>query len=471
MSDELVLSIRQDVSLSEVGTDRVTLQAPQTLLTFKQVTAALRSALRTLLTDGAAAAELNEMLLASDGVMGLYKLQYFLGKLADACLLCHTAVADGARLATIVPLSGRYTYRDDAVSPSTRWVLSRFACCRKEGSEFTVESPLGFARVVLRDRRARALFMELAEARSGAELASSMGDMSDEQTSLCLKFLRDAGALSEVGPGLVPVEAERPELVQWEFHDLLFHSRSRLGRHNNPYGGALRFVDEIPPLPPLKPPMSSDFLELTRPDLAQIERGDTPFVSVIENRRSAREQGDEPINSEQLAEFLYRSARVKEVNQTELGEVTRRPYPGAGAIYELEIYTVVDRCEGVSAGLYHYDPLEHRLAKLSDQNGRLDGLLEAARNSYKGKTKTQILVVLAARFQRSQWKYASMSYAAILKDVGVLLQTMNLTATAMGLGSCVLGGGDSDLFCEAANLDYYAETSVGELILGNPPGR
>jgi hypothetical protein len=32
----------------------------------------------------------------------------------------------------------------------------------------------------------------------------------------------------------------------------------------------------------------------------------------------------------------------------------------------------------------------------------------------------------------------------------------------------VLGGGDADLFARAADTDYYAETSVGEFLLGNP---
>jgi hypothetical protein len=35
----------------------------------------------------------------------------------------------------------------------------------------------------------------------------------------------------------------------------------------------------------------------------------------------------------------------------------------------------------------------------------------------------------------------------------------------MNLAPCGLGGGDSDLFAEAAGLDYYTETSVGEFML------
>jgi hypothetical protein len=51
--------------------------------------------------------------------------------------------------------------------------------------------------------------------------------------------------------------------------------------------------------------------------------------------------------------------------------------------------------------------------------------------------------------------------------LGVLFQTMYLTATAMGLAPCAVGG-DADLFARAAGTDYYAETSVGEFLLGNP---
>jgi hypothetical protein len=45
---------------------------------------------------------------------------------------------------------------------------------------------------------------------------------------------------------------------------------------------------------------------------------------------------------------------------------------------------------------------------------------------------------------------------------------MYLTATAMGLAPCAIGGGDADLFARAAGTDYCAESSVGEFLLGTP---
>jgi SagB-type dehydrogenase family enzyme len=79
----------------------------------------------------------------------------------------------------------------------------------------------------------------------------------------------------------------------------------------------------------------------------------------------------------------------------------------------------------------------------------------------------QVLLVISARFGRVMWKYESVAYALILKDVGVLYQTLYLVAGAMGLAGCALGGGNSDRFAEASGLDYYAEASVGEFLIGS----
>ena len=55
----------------------------------------------------------------------------------------------------------------------------------------------------------------------------------------------------------------------------------------------------------------------------------------------------------------------------------------------------------------------------------------------------------------------------MLKHVGALYQTMYLVATAMDLAPCCCGNGDADLFATAAGLNYYAQTSVGEFVIGS----
>ena len=44
---------------------------------------------------------------------------------------------------------------------------------------------------------------------------------------------------------------------------------------------------------------------------------------------------------------------------------------------------------------------------------------------------------------------------------------MYLVATAMDLAPCGVDNGDADLFATAAGLNYYAQTSVGEFVIGS----
>jgi SagB-type dehydrogenase family enzyme len=113
--------------------------------------------------------------------------------------------------------------------------------------------------------------------------------------------------------------------------------------------------------------------------------------------------------------------------------------------------------------------MEHKLIQVSQSNEKIAALLKDACQSAAIEHKPQVLITLASRFQRMSWKYNTISYAATLKNVGVLYQTMYLVATDMGLAPCALGSGNSDLFADAAGTDYYAETSVGEFMLGTLP--
>lgn len=274
------------------------------------------------------------------------------------------------------------------------------------------------------------------------------------------------------------LESEASSLEAWEFHDLLFHSRSRRGRSDAPFGGTYRLAHRPPP-PALKSTAANDVFPLYRPDAERLERDDPPLALVQERRRSIRKYASPPITARQLGEFLFRVARVKDHWQAEAptpaGAVqmdwTTRPYPAGGALYELEFYVAVRACQGLAGGLYHYDPLEHCLARIDGPAGDVDGLFdEAAASSGIDAATLQVLIVLAARFERIAWKYESIAYSLVLKHVGVVYQTMYLAATAMGLAPCALGSGDSDLFARASGNDYYAETSVGEFLLGSSAG-
>ncbi|HYH81163.1 MAG TPA: SagB family peptide dehydrogenase [Longimicrobium sp.] len=377
------------------------------------------------------------------------------------------AVADGDRLlATAHCVSPHLELSPVPAEPGRALRLSRFALLRADGGRPWLESPRSPLRVCLEHPAAAAAVVHLATPATPEAVARHAGLGAGAAAAL-LGLLRGAALAVEAEEGRPSPEDDDPALAQWEFHDLLFHARSRMGRQLGGFGGTYRAEGRFAPLPAVRPHPAGPAVALPRPDLERLLREDVPFTRVLEERRSIREEGGRVITLAELGELLFRAARVRHVIPTPRGDLSSRPSPGGGACHELELYLAVSACEGLEPGLYHYCPAEHRLTEVgAGDRAAVHALLRDSRIVAHGAPPAQVLVVLAARFQRVAWKYESMAYALVLKDAGVLLQTLYLVATAMGLAPCALGGGNADLFARAAGTDYYAESSVAELRLG-----
>jgi oxazoline/thiazoline dehydrogenase len=332
-------------------------------------------------------------------------------------------------------------------------VLSRFACLRLAGDGLVAE---GLHERVPIDPPAVALLARLTQPRALADAARDAGVDPDAAGAL-VQPLVDAGIL---------VDAERHEHEQsgpWDFEDLRFHTSTRPP-------SASEWMRIWPPPPPLPPRRGEDRIELARPDHDALERADPPFAAVQTRRRSIRAPGPNPLTASQLGEFLYRVGRVEDVWEAgpELSHAAR-PYPAAGALYEIELYVAVNACEGVASGLYHYRGDEHALTRLSGRTAEVDELLANAAWGMGVEELPSVLLVLSARFGRISWKYGPLAYSLTLKNVGVVLHTMYLAATAMGLAPCAVGTGDSALFARATGIERDDETSVGEFCLSSGP--
>ncbi len=473
----LVLSWREGVSAAADGEGSLVVRGPAGRVSLRRVAPALFAALRRLEPPGEDEERLAESVRGS-GNGSLARWHYYLERLSRRGLLCHAARANGSRLATLVPVSAAFTAPPARAVPGRRYVLSRFAYLRGDEGAAVVESPLAHCRVVLNDSRAAALVAALAATATAEELAARVGTLPADAVPDVLTLLLRAGMLGEAGGEGGCAVDRSPALRTWEFHDLVFHARSRAGRSGAPYGATYRLAGRLDPPPALKPTPAGPTVDLWRPDLDRLERDDPPLARVMERRCSTRDfDAGHPVTDRQLGEFLYRVARVKELRREELAtprgpvrmDFAPRPYPAGGGLYELELYAAVNRCLNLEAGLYHYDPAGHRLVRLRGRAAEVEGLLrDAAVSAAVPEGDVQVLLILAARFDRVAWKYESIAYALTLKHVGVVFQTMYLAATAMGLGACAAGGGDADLFARAAGTDYCAETSVGEFLLGSP---
>jgi SagB-type dehydrogenase family enzyme len=278
------------------------------------------------------------------------------------------------------------------------------------------------------------------------------------------------------GNGLRPAEGD-DALVLWDFHDLLFHARSTEGRHANPLGGAYPYADAIAPLPAVRPSWPGKKIDLREVSAAPAEAL-SPAAKLLHERHSTRDfDNQRPITLVELARFLDSTARVQSELKTPLDHggaggggpelsYTVRPYPAGGASYELELYLAVDTCEGLSRGFYHYDAGDHALVPIEVRGNELNALLNGAELAMGVSAAPQILITIAARFGRISWKYSSIAYALILKDVGVLMQTLYVMAADMGLGGCAIGTTNIEMFAKMTGLQFHVEGPVGQFALG-----
>ena len=375
---------------------------------------------------------------------------------------------NGEDLVVIEPQVADYWPQAPQLGNAETLVLSRFAFMRRRGNEMVVESPRAGALFKICDPKIVAAIAMLSTPQQIKQLRQQEGFPGVELLALLL----DCHILFKVGAGggsgLRLAEGDH-SLVLWDFHDLLFHTRSTKGRHGNPLGGVYPYVGSIPPLPAVRPSWPGKKVDLRKLSAAHPE-ATSPVAKLLRERHSIRSFDDQrPITLAELAQFLDGTARVLSRSNTKLdldGDHTIRPYPSAGAAYELEIYLAVNLCEGLARGFYHYDAEGHALAPIGVPANEIETLLAEAKDAMGAPAAPQILITIAARFGRISWKYSSIAYALILKDVGVLTQTLYLMAADLGLGGCAIGITNINLFAKMTGVEFHDEGPVGQFAIG-----
>jgi len=392
-------------------------------------------------------------------------------RLARTGLLEYRFGTPAKDLAIIEPQVAGYWPQVTKCGVSDTIVLSRFAYLRRRGNDMVLESPRSAALFRICDPGIASFLATLSSPQKIGELRRQPRFPGLELLGLLL----DCDILFKVGKtdGSRPSEGD-DKLVVWDFHDLLFHTRSTEGRQSSPIGGRYAHVDTIAPPPAVRAPWRGDAI-----DLQQFAEAAEPssFVKLLRERHSTRDFDEaQPITLAELARFLENAARVQSTwtEPIDFGEgdvgpeisYTRRPYPSAGSAYELELYLAVSACEGLPRGFYHYDAARHALVPIPADEQAIAMQFEAAQFAMDAPMAPPILFTIAARFDRVSWKYSAIAYSLILRDVGVLLQTLYLTATDMNLGGCAIGTGNIELFARMTGQDFHREGPVGQFALG-----
>jgi len=195
---------------------------------------------------------------------------------------------------------------------------------------------------------------------------------------------------------------------------------------------------------------------LARIDLPPPAREDGPGIwDALQERSSIRDYGQEPLQTQHLSQILWASQGITR----ERGEWQFRTAPSAGALYPIETYLGVNRVDGLSAGLYHYELRHHRLAFLREDPMIGMALTRAA----LGQTMCQraaLVFAWTAVIARSARKYGERAYRYIYMDAGHVAQNVYLACTALGLACCAIGAFFDDEVNAVLEVDGREESAI-----------
>jgi SagB-type dehydrogenase family enzyme len=141
----------------------------------------------------------------------------------------------------------------------------------------------------------------------------------------------------------------------------------------------------------------------------------------------------------------------------------RRPVPSGGALYPLELYPIAAAVNGVTRGVYHFDPFRTRLNRIAPLNWNAVRDALAAPELLE---RTAALLVVTAMFSRTRFKYGTRGYRFALLEAGHLVQNALLAATDLGLPALPIGGFFDRRLDAVVGADGLEEASVYAVALG-----
>lgn len=185
-------------------------------------------------------------------------------------------------------------------------------------------------------------------------------------------------------------------------------------------------------------------IKLPRPRL----RSETSLEEALVKRRSVREFSKEPLSLAAIGQLLWAAQGITD-------KEGKRTAPSAGALYPLEVYLVCHAVENVAAGVYQYRPSAHTLEPVTLGDKRR--LLAAAAGMQSSVNQGAAILVIAADYTRTSKKYGDRATRYVHMEAGHAAQNVCLQATALNLGTVVVGAFNDLLVRQVLSLPDHEQ--------------
>jgi len=232
-----------------------------------------------------------------------------------------------------------------------------------------------------------------------------------------------------------------------------FHNRTGFGDHGyknpNPVFGR-----DIPPY--------MEYENTAKTKLPLPTEGGMILEQAIAERRSIRSFSDQALTLKQISRILQSADGITHSR----GDYKMRSAPSGGALYPVDLYLFAFDVEDLSPGLYHYQVSDSSLELVKE--GDFKDKLYTAANEQDIADRGRISIVMTARFDRSTRKYADRGYRYTYMESGAICQNIYLQATALGLGTTVVGAFNDDALNRLLGIDGVDEAALLIMPIGYP---
>lgn len=181
---------------------------------------------------------------------------------------------------------------------------------------------------------------------------------------------------------------------------------------------------------------------------------DKSLRETLQNRRSCRRFTEDPISMKDLAMLLWASQGIT----GRAGSFFFRTAPSAGALYPVETYLSVQNVASLESGLFHFQPADFSLARLS-AGAYANKVAEAA----LGQTfmaRAGVVFIWSAVFRRNFAKYGHRGLRYVMMDAGHVCQNLLLAAESLELGACPVAAFYDDELNGLLGIDGIEESVI-----------
>jgi SagB-type dehydrogenase family enzyme len=172
--------------------------------------------------------------------------------------------------------------------------------------------------------------------------------------------------------------------------------------------------------------------------------GKISVEKALKARTSVREYSNAPLTLSEISQILWAAQGITEVIEKQpptwrgmkwMGG--HRTAPSAGALYPLELYLLAGNVDGLPASVYKYIPVSHSIETVMEGDKRVE--LSKAALGQVCIQRGMAVIVIAAVYERTAFKYGERARQYVHMEVGAAGQNIYLQSGSLGLGTVFVG--------------------------------